>query len=41
MGITADICAEIEKHLKTIPRQWDGKQAILEMKDSGYPHWKY
>jgi len=40
MGITADICAEIEKRLETIPQQWDGKRAILEMKGNGYPHWK-
>ncbi|MDE0243607.1 MAG: hypothetical protein OYG31_02760 [Candidatus Kaiserbacteria bacterium] len=26
--------------LQEIPREWDGKQAILEMKESGFRHWK-
>ena len=25
---------------KVLPRKWDGKKSILEMKDSGYKHWK-
>lgn len=23
-----------------IPKVWDGRKSILEMKDAGYPHWK-
>lgn len=34
------IAKEIGERLKTIPKVWDGKEAILEMKESGYPHWK-
>jgi hypothetical protein len=40
MGITKTICTEIENRLKTIPVKWDGKDAILEMKNNDYPHWK-
>lgn len=31
---------EIAMHLGEIPRLWDGKKAILEMKDDDYPHWR-
>jgi len=31
---------QIENILKRIPNVWDGKTAILEMKKSGYRHWK-
>lgn len=31
---------EIGKRLKKIPKQWDGRSSILEMKDAEYPHWK-
>jgi len=26
--------------LKKIPKMWDGRTSILEMKESGFPHWK-
>jgi len=26
--------------LKTLPKKWDGKSSILEMKDNNYSHWK-
>lgn len=31
---------EIVKILKNIPKKWDGKKAIIEMKESGFHHWK-
>ncbi len=31
---------EIEMRLKKVPKQWDGRSSILEMKDAGYPQWK-
>ncbi|MFQ6073496.1 MAG: hypothetical protein ACE5KT_12465 [Methanosarcinales archaeon] len=31
---------QIGKKLKNIPKKWDGRESILEMKDTGYPHWK-
>lgn len=34
------IAQEIESALKEIPKQWNGKQAILEMREARYPHWK-
>lgn len=34
------IAKQIGENLKKIPKIWDGKGAILEMKESGYPHWK-
>lgn len=30
----------IGKILKNIPKVWDGRTAILEMKDSAFPHWR-
>jgi len=32
--------AEIEAAFNGIPTVWDGKTAIIEMKESGYPHWR-
>jgi hypothetical protein len=34
------IYSKIEQCLKTVPIQWNGKDVILEMKESGYPHWR-
>jgi len=31
---------EIAEHLKKIPKLWDGRDAILEMKKNSYQHWK-
>lgn len=30
----------LSKVLLTFPKYWDGKTAILEMRDNGYPHWR-
>jgi hypothetical protein len=38
--ISKRICKEIEKRLKYIPVNWDGRDAILEMKDSGNKQWR-
>ena len=34
------IAKQIGEELKNIPTMWDGKKAILEMKENEYPHWK-
>lgn len=34
------IAKQIGEGLKNIPTMWDGKKAILEMKENEYPHWK-
>jgi len=31
---------QIGRKLKNIPQIWDGRESILEMKESGYPHWR-
>ncbi|MEM2900193.1 MAG: hypothetical protein QXT63_05330 [Thermoplasmata archaeon] len=31
---------QIAEKLKIIPKVWDGRYSILEMKKSGYPQWK-
>jgi hypothetical protein len=31
---------QIGEKLQNIPKMWDGRKSILEMKDAGYPHWK-
>ena len=31
---------KIESALRRVPKSWDGKQAILEMRDAGFPHWR-
>ncbi len=38
--ISKKLIIELEKLLEKIPVVWDGRKAILEMRDSGYPHWK-
>ncbi len=30
----------IGERLKDIRKIWDGRKSILEMKESGYPHWR-
>ncbi|MCX8064972.1 MAG: hypothetical protein N3G21_07350 [Candidatus Hydrogenedentes bacterium] len=30
----------IAKYLCNIPLHWDGREAILEMKNANYPHWR-
>ena len=32
--------SQIKQRLKTVPSQWNGKDVIVEMKESGYPHWR-
>ena len=32
--------SEIKRCLIAVPTQWDGKDGILEMKETGYPHWR-
>jgi len=34
------ISKDIGKMLENIPKVWDGRKSILEMKESGYSHWK-
>lgn len=31
---------QIGEILKNIPKLWDGRESILEMKEVGYPHWR-
>lgn len=35
-----DLSKEIGEKFKGLPKNWDGKISILEMKKSGFPHWK-
>lgn len=37
---TLSTAEQIGKILSTIPKIWDGRKSILEMKDANYPHWK-
>ncbi len=30
----------IGQKFRNIPKIWDGKKSILEMKNAGYPYWK-
>ena len=34
------LAKEISKGFKNVPLVWDGRKSILEMKKSGFPHWK-
>lgn len=34
------IAKQIAASLSGFPKHWDGKQAILEMRDAGFPHWR-
>ena len=38
--ISKKLITQLEELLKQMPAVWDGRKAILEMRDSGYPHWK-
>ena len=38
--ISKKLLTQLEKLLSQIPAAWDGRNAILKMRDSGYPHWK-
>ena len=38
--MNAILYAEIARYLKAVPVQWNGKNVILEMKESDYPHWR-
>lgn len=38
--ISKKLIMQLEELLKQMPVVWDGRKAILEMRDSGYPHWK-
>ena len=35
MSISYEISIEIEKRLRNVPVLWDGKEAVLEMKENG------
>jgi len=35
-----EISKELSERFKDIPIVWDGRKAILEMKESGFSHWK-
>lgn len=34
------ICRAIGEKLKTLPKKWDGRRSIIEMRESNYPQWK-
>lgn len=34
------ISKELSEKFKDVPRLWDGRKAILEMKNANFPHWK-
>ena len=34
------LAQEISEEFRNIPLVWDGRKSILEMKESGFPHWK-
>ena len=38
--ISTKLIEQLEKVLSQMPTKWDGRKAILEMRDTGYPHWK-
>ncbi|MBU4030890.1 hypothetical protein KJ756_01905 [Patescibacteria group bacterium] len=38
--ISTKLVKQLEKTLKQMPIVWDGREAILEMRDAGYSHWK-
>lgn len=38
--ISKKLIIQLEKLLKKMPAVWNGRRAILEMRASGYPHWK-
>lgn len=40
MNISSKLIARIRNGLKTIPKVWDGKNAILAMKNADYPQWR-
>lgn len=38
--ISKKLITKLGKFLKELPPFWDGRRAIAEMRDVGYPHWK-
>ena len=38
--ISIKIIDKLTKLLAEMPAEWEGRRAILEMKNAGYPHWK-
>lgn len=38
--ISKNLINKLSELLAKIPARWDGRQAILEMKNADYPHWK-
>jgi hypothetical protein len=38
--ISKKLITELEDLLEKMPVVWDGRKAILEMRDAGYAHWK-
>jgi len=40
VNISTQMCIEIQNKLKNVPVNWDGKTAILEMKNEGNRQWR-
>ena len=38
--ISKALVEKMSELLSEMPTRWDGRQAILEMKNADYPHWK-
>jgi len=38
--ISKELIEQLGKKLADMPAQWDGRSAILEMRDADYPHWR-
>lgn len=38
--ISKNLIDTLNKLLAEMPARWEGRKAILEMKNAGYPHWK-
>lgn len=38
--ISKKLITELGQLLEKFPAVWDGRKAILEMRDAGYAHWK-
>jgi len=38
--ISKNLIDKLSELLAEVPARWDGRKAILEMKNAGYPHWK-
>ena len=38
--ISTELIEQLEELLAKMPARWNGRKAILEMKDADYPHWR-